>query len=188
MVIVNNLTGGKVFGFGMMVSALIFSACAKYSDNAGSTTIVNKSSVNEREMTPENTVRTGNPPTTTKPPKELENVSREIFNQSFHPKTGGSPPSQTAENSGNSIAIRPAPDNSEIYPAMNSEHQPMDVRVFKNNAFLLKMERVYISDNRKEIKIYLKNGRTAVVAGDRIPDFSVASISSILKAADFKSE
>ncbi len=167
------------------ILALIYCACGNTTPIENSSIVNTSATPNAKVAAPVNNALTINEPKPSKPPSNLENVSREIFNKSFHPKTENSPIPQPSKNPENSIATRPAPDNSEIYPAMNAANQPMDVRVYKNNSFLVKMERIYISEKEKEIKIYLKNGKTVTVTEDKIPDFAVASISSILRAADF---
>ncbi len=76
-----------------------------------------------------------------------------------------------------------APDNSEISTEMNKEGQPIETRVFNNNALLAKVERIYVSLDNPTIKIYLKNGKIVDLRQGKLDNILTASADEILKAA-----
>ena len=76
----------------------------------------------------------------------------------------------------------PAPDNSEITSAMNN-NVPTEIRTFKNNSILVKMEKTFADVKKPQIKIYLKNGKVVNVPPGKISNTATASADEILSAA-----
>ena len=76
----------------------------------------------------------------------------------------------------------PAPDNSEISSTMNN-NVPTEVRTFKNNPMLAKMERIFVDVKNPQIKVYLKNGKVVNVPSGKISNPATVSADEILSAA-----
>jgi len=76
----------------------------------------------------------------------------------------------------------PAPDNSEISSTMNNS-VPTEIRTFKNNPMLVKMERIFVDVKNPQIKVYLKNGKVVNVPPGKISNPATASADEILSAA-----
>jgi len=76
----------------------------------------------------------------------------------------------------------PAPDNSEITSTMNND-VPTEVRTFKNNSMLVKVERIFVDIRNPQIKVYLKNGKVVNVPPGKISNLATASANEILSAA-----
>ncbi len=72
-----------------------------------------------------------------------------------------------------------APDNSVIISGMNAKGQPVETRTFKNHPVLVKIERTDLNDG--DIKIYLKNGKIAILPESLANNFLTARASDILK-------
>ncbi len=76
----------------------------------------------------------------------------------------------------------PAPDNSEISSTMNN-NVPTEIRTFKNNPMLVKMEKFFVDVKNPQIKVYLKNGKVVNVPPGKISNSATASADEILSAA-----
>ncbi|CAN5746089.1 hypothetical protein BH24ACI1_BH24ACI1_28590 [soil metagenome] len=76
----------------------------------------------------------------------------------------------------------PAPDNSEISSTMNN-NVPTEIRTFKNNPMLVKMERIFVDVKNPQIKVYLKNGKVVNVPPGKISNPATVSADEILSAA-----
>ena len=76
----------------------------------------------------------------------------------------------------------PAPDNSEISSTMKN-NVPTEVRTFKNNSMLIKMEKKFVDVKKPQIKVYLKNGKVVNVPSGKISNSATASADEILSAA-----
>ena len=118
------------------------------------------------------------PPKTSTP---LEQLSRQAFNSS--PRPTRTPVGQTSSNSNINLVSRPAPDDSTFSSTLNQKGQPVEMRVFNRDQFLLKVERIYVSPEQKILKVYLKSGKIIELKDEQIPNFAVASVSTILNAA-----
>jgi len=75
-----------------------------------------------------------------------------------------------------------APDNSEISSEMNN-NVPTEIRTFKDNSMLIKMERIFVDVKNPQIKVYLKNGKVVNVPPGKISNPATASADDILSAA-----
>ena len=73
-----------------------------------------------------------------------------------------------------------SPDNSEIISSMDAKGQPLETRTFKNHPILVKIERTNLDS--RDIKVYLKNGKTVVLPESWADSFLTAPASDILKA------
>ncbi len=78
--------------------------------------------------------------------------------------------------------VYPAPDNSEISSTMNN-NVPTEIRTFKNNPMLIKMEKIFVDVKKPQIKVYLKNGKVVNVPPGKISNSATASADEILSAA-----
>jgi len=83
--------------------------------------------------------------------------------------------------------VYPAPDNSEISSTMNN-NVPTEIRTFKNNPMLIKMEKIFVDVKKPQIKVYLKNGKVVNVPPGKISNSATASADEILSAAGVASK
>jgi len=92
---------------------------------------------------------------------------------------------QTVVSSGSSVPLefRPGPENSEIATTMNEKGQPVEVRVFKGNPQLDRVEAVWLGPSEKLVKITLRNGGTVQVRTDRIANLGSAPSDLLLGLA-----
>jgi hypothetical protein len=77
-------------------------------------------------------------------------------------------------------SAKPAAENSEFGAVLTDVL--FERRTFKSHPLLLRVEKL-TKGQEKKIKVYLKDGRTLELAGDKIDFISTASSSDILKAA-----
>jgi len=77
--------------------------------------------------------------------------------------------------------VYPAPDNSEISSTMKN-NVPTEVRTFKSNPVLAKMERIFVDVKNPQIKVYLKNGKVLNVPPGKISNSTIVSADEILAA------
>ena len=75
-----------------------------------------------------------------------------------------------------------APDNSEITTTMNNNGQPVEIRTFKNNPTLAKVERVYVSANQPVVTVYFRDGKKADLTSAKIEDPMRSSADNIISA------
>jgi len=78
--------------------------------------------------------------------------------------------------------VNTAPDNSEISSTMNNQGIPIEIRTFKNNPMLAKVEKVFTDLKNPQIKVYLKNGKVVDLPSGKISNSSTASANEILTA------
>ena len=77
-------------------------------------------------------------------------------------------------------SIRPAPENSEFAVALTNI--VVERRTFLRHPILAKVEKI-TEGTRATIKLETTDGRTIELPGSAVPNLSVASSASILKAA-----
>lgn len=77
--------------------------------------------------------------------------------------------------------VTAAPDNSEVTSRMNVNGLPLETRTFNNHPILAKIERLDLDD--RNIKIYLRNGKSVKLPEGKITNFLSAPASDILNAA-----
>ena len=66
---------------------------------------------------------------------------------------------------------------------MNEQGQPVEVRVFKDNAQLDRVEAVWLGANQMLLRITLRNGQTREVRTDRIKNLSSAPAELLIELA-----
>jgi hypothetical protein len=76
---------------------------------------------------------------------------------------------------------RPAPDNSTFATYLTDAGY--EIRTFKNNPQILKVEKKVESNGSQSLKIFLRNGNVVQLPGSAIPILSTASAASIASAA-----
>lgn len=76
-----------------------------------------------------------------------------------------------------------AADDSEIKSGMDARGTPYEVRIFKNNPTLLKVEEILTDPKNPQIKVYLRNGKAVNVPPDKLKNPATASANDILIAA-----
>lgn len=171
----------KILSIGCFLTASVFAACSSAE---------NKNAANETPISPANQTANIAPtqqPTNEQKPKnaarDLENLSKNIFS----PNSAASSAKNNVNARGNStLKTRAAPDDSDFYSTINNQGQPVEVRVFKNNSQLIKAERIYVTPDKKIIRISLKNGRVVELTDEQLPNFPAASAISIINAAKDK--
>ncbi|MFL6374681.1 MAG: hypothetical protein ACJ73D_08460 [Pyrinomonadaceae bacterium] len=72
------------------------------------------------------------------------------------------------------LEFRPGAENSETATTMNEQGQPLEVRVFKDNPQITKVEAVWLDAKKKLLRITLRNGSTVEVTTDQIADLASA--------------
>ena len=85
--------------------------------------------------------------------------------------------------------VVPAPDNSEVTSSMNDKGQMLEVRTFKNNPTLAKIERLYVELDKPVTIAYLKDGKKVDITTVKIDDpmkSSAEDIVNIINAASQK--
>jgi hypothetical protein len=85
-------------------------------------------------------------------------------------------PDQTAKNPGTTLG-----DGSEVSTVLDARGA-VETRTFKNHPQLAKLERT-TNGNQVTVKVYLTNGRSVAVAGEKIRNFTNDSAEQILRAA-----
>ena len=92
---------------------------------------------------------------------------------------------QTIVSSGSNISLefRPGPEDSEFATTMNDHGQPVEVRVFKGNSQLDRVEAVWLGPSEKLLKITLRNGSTVEVKTDRIANLVSAPSALLVELA-----
>ena len=81
------------------------------------------------------------------------------------------------------LDFRPGPENSQTATTMNEQGQPVEVRVFKDNAQLDRVEAVWLGANQMLLRITLRNGQTREVRTDRIKNLSSAPAELLIELA-----
>lgn len=123
------------------------------------------------------------------------NANSNSANANISPANAGTPttpniPANAAVNNvmPANVKVQPltqsAPDDSEIETALGENL--VKTRAFKNNSRLLKVEEttVITENNRKIIKVYLKNGQVKEISDGKIKDAMTETAANILKAVN----
>lgn len=76
----------------------------------------------------------------------------------------------------------PAPDYSEVASKMNEQGQMLEVRTFKDNPTLAKIERLYVELNKPVVTAYLKNGKKVDLTSAKIENPMRSSAEEIINA------
>lgn len=76
-----------------------------------------------------------------------------------------------------------AADDSEIKSGMDERGTPYEIRIFRNNPSLLKVEKILTDMKNPQIRVYLKNGRVVGVPFAKLRNPATASVNEILVAA-----
>jgi len=173
----------KFIIYSIFFSLLVFSGCSSKSsetNSASPNSVATNSSVasatNNIQSNPSSSV------TSSGPAQIVQNVDPNAFNANpqSNVKIVTVDPQQDKNKSG--IYGRPAPDNSTFTTTMDAKGIATETRTFINNPYLIKVERIFTTPNKK-IKIYLKNGKVVEVGEDKLPTFAVTAPGTILEAA-----
>jgi len=81
------------------------------------------------------------------------------------------------------LDFRPGPENSQTATTMNAQGQPVEVRVFNDNAQLERVEAVWLGGDQKLLRITLRNGKTIEATTDRIKNLSSAPADLLVELA-----
>lgn len=88
----------------------------------------------------------------------------------------------------NTMKGKKLPENSELETKMNSKGHVIETRTFLDNEFISKVEKVTVTPKDVTLKVYLKKGGVKEVSLDKISDFRIATVASLLEAAGVKTE
>ena len=81
------------------------------------------------------------------------------------------------------LEFRACPENSQCATTMNEQGQPVEVRVFNDNAQLTRVEAVWIGAKEKLLKITLSSGTTIEVRTGEVADLASASAQQLVALA-----
>jgi hypothetical protein len=81
------------------------------------------------------------------------------------------------------LHYEPAPEDSQIAQATNSSGQFYEVRIFKRNPQLLKVESVSTDQKNRALTIVLRTAQVFNVTTDRIPNLKLATANQLLELA-----
>jgi len=82
------------------------------------------------------------------------------------------------------VEFRPAPDESEIATTMNVDGQPVEIRVFKADPSLERVESTWVSEKQRSLKITFKDGRVVDVSTDKFSSLLDVSPAELKVLAD----
>lgn len=86
----------------------------------------------------------------------------------------------------NSEPIKPTPmqgpDNSEYTTVMGKDGMPVETRVFRDDPQIARIVRTWQSVKDKKITVYLKNGKTVSLPGDKFENVNLVSVNAIREA------
>jgi hypothetical protein len=155
------------------INLIFFSACS--SETSG-TKPLNTSNINTASVNAANngavvdTVNANLPPANSNVDSNIQQANRKIVNAPANYKEPGAIP----------VAGAPAPYNSTINSTMNKQNEFLEIREFKGDPMLLRMERTQQS---KKIRLFLKNGKVVNLPYEKNDLFLAASPNEILTAA-----
>ena len=81
------------------------------------------------------------------------------------------------------LDFRPAGENSEIATTMNPEGRPVEVRVFKSDTNIARVESTWLDAHNRSLKFTLKDGSSVEVKTDKInsiADVTAAQLAALL--------
>ncbi|CAN5580994.1 hypothetical protein BH10ACI2_BH10ACI2_21990 [soil metagenome] len=84
------------------------------------------------------------------------------------------------------LRFAPAGDNSQIAVTMKDDGSVFEVRVFKSQPVIARVEATWLEGNERELKYSLKNGKILVIKTDRIENLKTASLPVLLDIAGLK--
>jgi hypothetical protein len=85
------------------------------------------------------------------------------------------------------LRYEPAAEDSEIASAMNNSGQMYEVRVWKRDPQLVKVESVWLDPNSKALTILLRSGKVLNITTDKIVNLKQATAKQILDIAGVQS-
>ena len=88
-----------------------------------------------------------------------------------------------AKGSPAALEFRPGLENSVTATTMNERGQPVEIRVFKGNPQLDKVEAVWLGPSDKLLRITLKNGETVEVKTEQIADLASTPAALLVRLA-----
>ena len=84
------------------------------------------------------------------------------------------------------LQFRPAAENSESAVTMNRDGSVTEIRIFKSDHTLAKVEATSSGTKEKQVKFYLRSGKVIEVKTDRMGDLSTSTIAQLLAIAGTK--
>lgn len=88
----------------------------------------------------------------------------------------------------NTMKGKKLPENSELETIMNRQGHVIETRTFLDNEYISKVEKVTVTPKDITLKVYLKKGGVKEVSLEKIRDFRIATVGSLLEAAGVKME
>lgn len=103
------------------------------------------------------------------------------FNRAKHPVVDADPSATPLP-----LQFRPAADDSQIAVTMKPNGSVFEVRIFKSNPKLARVEATWLGEKEKELKFYLRNGTVLDVKTDKIVNLQSTSLKDLLEIAKVK--
>jgi PBP1b-binding outer membrane lipoprotein LpoB len=145
----------------LAVTVLVITGCSGQSDNGPSITTNRDTQLSQN--------------TSNQAPKAVDSPVNKAVNNL--PVNSG-PTSNLKEST---LAAVPAPDNSTFTSTMDKEGNFMEVREFKNDPVIKKVERKVLGRNSKYL-VYLKNGKVVEANAEKMTGFRSLAPANILDA------
>jgi len=82
--------------------------------------------------------------------------------------------------------FQPVAENSSWAVTMNPDGSVLEMRVFKSNPQLAKVEATSRGSNEKQVKFYLRSGQVVEVKTDRLGNLKTMTAAELLALADVK--
>jgi len=165
--------------FIIVISLVIAAACGSTGggDRTSDTSAKGVNSTESNTAVAADNPASGSANTTVIRPVEATNYKVGKANSSIANDPSAKPPAPTA---------MPAPDDSLVTTVMGRDGLPVETRVFKSDPQLSKVVRTWFSTKEKKITVYLKNGKTVEMDGDKFENISTVPATAILEAAGLK--
>lgn len=168
--------------FGLIIVAILFVGCSSQAKQPADTT-TNKTTVvlgkNTNSVVLSNSDQTAIPdaePSNRLTPTRAEIIAKlrqKNLAAANAPSSGPPPPPQ----------YHPAPENSVVATAMNSEGAVIETRIFENNPQIARVELTWVGPKDKTIKIYLRNGKVVERKAGNIDNLGSTPTSVLLQMA-----
>lgn len=80
------------------------------------------------------------------------------------------------------LRFEPAGDDSEVAASMRPDGTVFEVRVFKTDPQIAKVELTWLSPTEKAVKLYLRGGKVMDIKTDKIPNLKTTTLKQLREA------
>jgi len=126
-------------------------------------------------------------PTPVDPPREItsgkDGTSNTSSGNSLNERLQGRKPIVDHKGPVAPLEFRPAAENSQIATTMDAQGRPVEVRVFKGDQRLERVEATWLDARQKLLKIMLRSGKVVEVKTDKIANLASAKASELATLA-----